>query len=42
MESKETKTRPPGSDGEHEAQENFGSRQRAEAFYNNQMLYLRF
>ena len=38
MESKETKTRPPGSDGEHEAQENFGSRQRAEAFYNNQML----
>ena len=38
MVSKGKKTSLPGSSGEHEAQENFRSRQRANAFYNNQML----
>ena len=38
MVSKGKKTSLPGSNGEHKAQENFGSRQRANAFYNNQML----
>ena len=38
MNSKENRRGLSGSKGEHEVQEKFGNRKRADAFYNNQML----